>query len=89
MVERVVVGECLHRFGRGRDQPGVAEPQGCAPQARHAFDEAPALLIDDVDAVALDDDQGLDLARLGQVGVGVQVGCDILVCDAAVHLVLT
>ena len=64
----MVGGELAHLRERGLDQALVVEPEGGAPQARHALDVLVAFQILDVDPVPFVEDQRTFLLVADEVG---------------------
>ncbi len=83
VVEGVVVGQRLQRIGAGLHQARVAKAQRTAPQRRHALDVLAALFVDHMDAIAPRDHQRAHVLMRCQVGVGVQVGANVLCVQRA------
>ena len=75
--EQVVIGQTAQLFARRLDQFCVAKAKPCAPQARHAFDIALALIVEHIDALPALHDVRADFAVRDGVGVGVQQRLDI------------
>jgi hypothetical protein len=75
--EDMSVGQPAHLARRGLDQLLIDVAECCAPQAGHALDIAPALVIVDVDALGLFEDRRPHFAMLGEIGVGMDHRLDI------------
>ena len=77
LVEDVVVGQALHLASRRLDQPLLAETERRAPQARQAFDVFLAVLVIDMDALALGDDERPLALMLLEMRVGMKIVGDV------------
>ncbi|MNY16272.1 hypothetical protein D3C86_1495290 [compost metagenome] len=75
--ECLLVGQLQHLRIRRFSQARLAEAQRCAPQARHTFDIASALLIENINAFATLDQQWAQLFVQPQIGLRVKVVGDI------------